>query len=44
MIASLKKETADLAIMATEKIIKEKLDKKRDREIIDSYLDQLEEK
>ncbi|KXK27572.1 MAG: ATP synthase subunit b, sodium ion specific [candidate division WS6 bacterium OLB20] len=44
MIADLKKETADLAILATEKIIKEKLDSKRDREIIDEYLSQLDSK
>jgi F-type H+-transporting ATPase subunit b len=43
MIGRLKKETADLAIMATEKIIREKLDQKKDKALIESYLNRLED-
>lgn len=42
MIARIKKETADLAIMATEKIIREKLNDAKDKQLIESYLDKLE--
>lgn len=42
MISTLKKETADLAIMATEKIIEKELDQETDKKIIDEYLDTLD--
>lgn len=42
MISELKEKTADLALIATEKILDEKLDEKKDREIIDKYLDKLD--
>jgi F-type H+-transporting ATPase subunit b len=42
MIKTLKKETADLAILATEKILEKELDAETDKKIIESYLNQLD--
>ncbi|HEX9804794.1 MAG TPA: F0F1 ATP synthase subunit B [Candidatus Dojkabacteria bacterium] len=38
MLDKLKRETADLAILATEKILKDKLDQKSDKALIEDYL------
>jgi F-type H+-transporting ATPase subunit b len=43
MISEIKKEAADLAILATEKIIEKELDHDHDRKIIDKYLKDLGE-
>lgn len=43
MIKELKRETADLAIVATEKILDEKLDADTDKKLIEKYLDKLGE-
>lgn len=42
MIKELKTKTADLAIMATEKILDQKLDEEKDKQIISKYLDTLD--
>ncbi len=44
MFAELREETANLAVMATEKILREKLDEKKDREIIEAALKSLRSK
>ena len=41
MIEELRKETGELAVAATEKILGEKIDSKKDKEIIANYLDNL---
>lgn len=43
MIDEIKKDAADLAILATEKIIENKLDSEEDKKLINSYLDNLGE-
>lgn len=42
MIDELREDVAELALMATEKIVKSKLDKKVDKEFIIEYLDKIE--
>lgn len=43
MIKEIKAQTADLAILATEKIISEKLDSDEDNKLINDYLDKIDE-
>lgn len=42
MFDELKRKTADVALIATEKIIKDNFDKKKDKEVIEQYLKTLE--